>query len=154
MKKLFYLLLLLPLSIFTSCDKDDLASFDMTLTLSGVTQSGNNFYAVSGDVVTIDNLTVVPTGGKATDVANVMFYVDGAPLFVNPWNLDEPLSFSTQSLSPGTHTVGVTGNLLQVDQSIQNFAANYTLVIVQDEEALPEGVPETGTYSQTISFSN
>lgn len=153
MKKLLYLLLLLPLGFMASCDKnDDLASFDMTLTLSGVTQSDGNFYAVAGDEVSIENLQVVPTGGKATSVANVMFFLNNAPLFANPWDLNQPISFSTTGLQPGLYNVGVTGNLLQVDQSIQNFVANYNLVIVGSAEDLPEGAPETGSYSITINF--
>lgn len=154
MKKLLYLLLLLPLTVFTACDdKDDLAPFDMTLTVGGVTQSDNSFYAVSGDDVTIESLTVDPVGGKTTDVANVMFYLDNVPLWVNPWQVGEPISFSTVNIPIGVHTIGITGNLLQVGQSIQTFASNYSLVIVGSQEDLPEGAPAIGSYSQTINVS-
>ena len=152
MKKLFYLLLLLPMSLFTSCDNDDLASFDMTLTLGNVTQSDGVFYAVAGQNVTIESLTVNPTGGKNTKVANVIFHVDGYPIFPNPWNVESPISFSTSGLADGPHTIDITGNLLQVDQSIQVFNASYTLVTVQNEDDLPAGAPELGSYSQTINF--
>ena len=155
MKKLLYLLLLVPLTFIASCSKDDdVAPFDMTLTLSGVTQVNNTFYAVSGDNVTIDNLKVTPVGGKETMVSNVMFFLNDAPVFPNPWNVLEPISFSTQGLPEGVYNVGVAGNLLQVDQSIKNFAASYTLVLVGSNEELPEGAPELGTYSQTINFTN
>lgn len=153
MKKLLYLLLLLPMSMVTSCDKDDLAPFDMTLTLGGVTQSDGAFYAVAGQNITIENLTVTPVGGKNTTVANVMFFIDNYPVFGNPWNVTDPLTFSTAGLAPGTHTIGITGNLLQVDQSIQDFAATYTLVLTESQEDLPAGAPELGSYSHTISFS-
>lgn len=153
MKKLLYLLLLLPFGLLTSCDKDDMASFDMTLTLSGVTQNEGCFYAVAGDVVSIQALDVQGTGGKNTTVANVLFYLNNTPLFPDPWELGDPISFSTEGLQPGTYNIGIVGNLLQVDQPIQNFAANYKLVIVGSEEDLPENAPELGTYSVTINFT-
>ena len=153
MKKLFYLLILLPFAMLTSCDKDDVQPFDMTLTLSGVTQVDGNFYAVAGDNVSIDNLTVSSLGDKKTTVANVMFYVDGYPLFVNPWDCLQALTFTTQNLPMGVNKVNVTGNLLQVGQPINNFAANFNLVIVDSEENLPAGAPAIGTYSQTVTFT-
>ena len=153
MKKLLYFLFLLPLGLLCSCGNDDLAPFDMTLTLSGVTQVDGTFYAVSGDNVSIQNLTVNPVGGKATTMSNVLFYIDGYLLFPNPWSIDGVFSFSTTNLSPGAHTIGVSGNILQEDKSVQTFAANYTLVIAKDMESLPEGAPELGSYSETVSFS-
>ena len=153
MKKLFYLLLLLPFSLLTSCDKDDLAPFDMTLTLSGVTQVDGTFYAVAGDDVTIENLSVDPVGGKNTSLTNVVFYIDNYPLFSNPWTPSVMNTFSTAGFKPGVHTIGVAGNLLQEDQSIQTFAANYSLVIVESFEDLPADAPTPGSFSQTITFS-
>lgn len=153
MKKLFYLLMLIPLGLFCSCDKDDFSPFDMTLTLSGVTELNGSFYTVAGEEVTIESLTVDPVGGKATTVANVMFYLNNTPLFRNPWAVDAPTYFSTQNLNPGTYNIGVTGNLLQVDQSVNVFTSNFPLEIVADQEDLPEGAPEIGTYSITIHCS-
>lgn len=154
MKKLLYLLFLLPFAIMTSCDKDDVQPFDMTLTLSNVTQVNGVFYAVSGQDVTIESLQVKGTGGKTTTANDVRFFLNDMPLFFNPWNINEPASFSTEGLPAGTYTIGVTGNLLQVDASIQNFVTNYTLVIVENEESLPDGAPALGSYSQTINFTN
>lgn len=154
MKKLFYLLLLLPMAMITSCSKDEIAPFDMTLSLAGVTQVDGTFYAVAGDNITIDGLTVQDTGGKKTALSNVMFFIGGAPIFPNPWNALDPWTFSTENLEPGTYNFGISGNLLQVDASIQSFAANYKLIIVGSQDDLPEGAPEIGTYSSTISFTN
>lgn len=147
--------MLLPLSLMISCDdKEDLAPFDLTVTLSGVSQVDNTFYAVKGTSVTIDNLSVKAVGGKDTSLANVNFFVDGIPLFDGPWNLAGPITFSTAALPTGTHSINVSGNLLQVDQPVSVFTANYTLVVVDNEEGLPEGAPELGTFSQTINFTN
>ena len=70
MKKLFYLLFLLPLAFFASCsDDDDLAQVDFSVTLSGVSQVDSKFYTVVGDTVSVDGVSVksfgwVPYMGK------------------------------------------------------------------------------------------
>lgn len=156
MKKLLYLLLLLPLAFATSsCSKDDdVKPFELTLTLSGVTQVDGTFYAVAGDNITFDAFTAKPLGDKNTTVANVFFSINGHLLIPDPWNALDPWTFSTEGLAPGTYTLNVAGNLLQVDQSIMNFVANYKLVIVDSAENLPSGAPEIGAYSSTITYTN
>ena len=154
MKKLLYLFLLLPFAMLTSCNKEDLAPFAMTLTLSNVSGVDGSFYAVAGTNITIESLTVDPIGGKNTALQGVMFYLDGRPMLGAPWFATAPWVFSTEGLAPGQHTIGIAGNLLQIDQSIQEFTASYSLVIVDSTESLPEGAPELGTSSQTIVYNN
>ena len=155
MKKLLYLLLLLPLGLFTACDKDDdLAPFDMTITLSGVTQVDNTFYIVAGETFSIDNFQVKGTGDKNNTCANVMFFLGGSPLFPEYWPSEGfQYSYSTAGLEPGVYTLGVTGNLLQVDASIMSFASSYRFVVVGSEEDLPDGAPALGTYSAAITYT-
>lgn len=152
MKKLLYLLLLLPATLFSSCDKDEVSPFDMTLTMSGVTQDNGAFYAVSGSDITISNLGVKSLDGTATQVSNVLFFLDGRPLISTPWNIN-PWTFSTTGLPAGRHTIAVTGYLLQVDHSMKDFAVNYPLVIVDSQENLPAEAPEIGQYSLTATFN-
>ena len=154
MKKLYYLFLLLPFSLLMACSDDkDFSPVDMTLTLDGVTQIDKSFYTVSGEDVTIEDLQVKSIDGKNTSVANVTFSLNGVPLVGTPAN---PFlgTFSTEGLAAGTYSINVTGNLLQVDQSIKVFAVNYPLTIVSSEENLPDGAPEFGSYSQTIRISD
>ena len=155
MKKLFYLLLLLPLGFCLSCkDDNDLKSpVDMTLTLSGVTQVDNNFYTVAGENITIEALNVKSVGGQNAAVTNLTFFVDGYPL-IPSFSEESTFSFSTENLAPGTHTIGINGNLLQVDSSIQVFAVTYNFNVVDSQENLPAGAPDFGSYSQTIRLSN
>lgn len=153
MKKLLYLLLLLPFSFITSCDKEEVAPFDMTLTMSGVSMADNTFYTVAGDNVSIDNLEVKSLGGTTTEVANVVYFLDGMALIGDP-GFPFDGNFSTANIPAGRHTIGVSGYLLQEDHSLKNFAVNYPLVIVDNEEDLPSGAQELGTYSLTISFTN
>ena len=151
MKKLFYFLLLLPAVLFSSCSKDEVSPFDLTLTMSGVTAYDGNFYTVAGDDITFDSLMAKSLNSTKTDISNVIFYIDGRPLLTNPWDID-PWTFSTAGLPAGTHTIGVTGYLLQENHSIKDFAVTYPLVIVDSEEELPADAPQIGQYSLTIRF--
>lgn len=152
MKKIYYLLFLLPLSFLMACS-DDFTPVDMTVTLNGVTTSGESFYTVEGEDVSVENLEVKSIDGKPTAYSNVLFYFNGVPLMGNPEN---PLAvgFSTEDIPAGTYTLSITGSLLQEDASLKAFAVNYPLVIVSSEDDLPAGAPEIGSYSQTIRISN
>ena len=152
MKKIYYLLFLLPLSFLMACS-DDFTPVDMTVTLNGVTTSGESFYTVEGEDVSVENLEVKSIDGKPTAYSNVLFYFNGVPLMGNPEN---PLSagFSTEDIPAGTYTLSITGSLLQEDASLKAFAVNYPLVIVSSQDDLPAGAPEIGSYSQTIRISN
>ncbi len=82
MKKLFYLLFVLPLAFFASCDDDDdMAQVDLTLTLSGVTLSEGDYYAVQGDTIKIDGVNVKSLTNQAATVTGVRDFFDGYPVF-------------------------------------------------------------------------
>ena len=154
MKKLFYSLLLLPLCMLMSCDDDkDFSPVDMTLTLSGVTSFQGAFYTVAGEEVSINSLTVKAENGKESLAQNVVFYLNGAPLLGTPSN---PFlgTFSTDGLRPGTYSIGLTGDLLQVGSSLQIFTVSSPLVIVENIENLPPEAPEIGTYSLVTTLTN
>ena len=153
MKKLFYLLLLLPFSMFLSCDKDEgFSPADLTITLSGVTQSNNIFYTIAGENVSIDNLSIKALDGKATDLANVQFYLNGSPIVPTPGY--DNLVFSTENFPEGAYFINITGNLLQEGTSIMIFTASYELKIVDNPDNIPADAPEIGTYSQTLRVIN
>ena len=154
MKNLFYLSLLLPLAFLMSCsDDNDFSPVDLTITLSGVTVSDGYFYTVSGENISINNLEVKGTDGKKTTVANVVFDLNAYPLAINP---DSPYLgiVSTDGLPSGTYSLGVTGNLLQVDSSLKNFFISYPLKIVASNEDLPEDAQVLGTYSMTYRLTD
>lgn len=150
MKKLLYLFLLLPFSLLISCNDDkDLSPVDLTLTLSGVTESDDVFMTVAGEEVSIDGITAKPIGGKNSALSNITFYLNGIPLIGTPGN---PFTgtFSTEGFEAGTYYISISGNLLQEGAPIQIFTAEYPIKIVESQEDLPENAPEIGTYSHTI----
>lgn len=149
MKKLFYLLFLLPLAFFSSCSNDDdLAEVDITTTLSGVTEIGETFYTVVGDTISIDSISVSSLTDKAAAVTGVRYFFDGYPIF---GTIEAPFNFkiNTEGVQEGTHTLAIAATVLQVDKSITSVALNYPVKIVLSEEDLPQDAPEIGTYSVT-----
>lgn len=149
MKKFYYLLLLLPLSLLMSCKDDEIDPVDMTLSLEGVTYTDNGFYTITGEEVIVESFSVKSVDNKNTALDNVMFSLNGVPIIKEPGN-EYVIGFSTENLPAGKYSLNVTGNLLQVDSSIKIFAINYPITIVESSDDLPSGAPEIGTYSQTI----
>lgn len=150
MKKLFYLLFLLPFALMASCsDDDDLAQVDMTVTMSNVTKVNNTFYAIKGTTVTIDGTTVTPSAGKQATIVGVNYFMNGLPM---PLAFAAPYAIEFKAdLPAGSYVLDVTGEVLQVDKSITNMLCKYPFTIVETEEDLPDGAPEIGTYSSTIT---
>lgn len=152
MKKLFYLLFLLPLAFFTSCDDDDdIAQVDFNITLSGVTQVNDNFYTIAGNTVTIDRAYVTSQTDKAATLTGVRYFLNGIPI---PATISEDgsfsISFDTTDMSAGTYTLGITATVLQVDKSINTAAFTVPLTVVAADTDLPSGAPEIGTYTYTL----
>jgi hypothetical protein len=150
MKKLFYLLFVLPLAFFASCDDDDdMAQVDLTLTLNGVTLSEGDYYAVQGDTIKIDGVNVKSLTNQAATVTGVRYFFDGYPVF---GSIEHPFNCSilTTGIDSGTHTLSLTATILQVDKSITSAAVNFPVKIVDNKESLPADAPEIGTYSQTV----
>lgn len=154
MKKLFYLLFLLPLAFFAACsDDDDLPEVDFTLTMSNVTQLNNTYYAIKGDTVKIDNVSVKSLTGSAATVTGVRYYLDYLPIMSNPIMTPFSTYFLTDKLPAQKYNLGITATVLQVDKSICSAAINVPLQLVESKDKLPEGAPEIGTYSTTMRIS-
>lgn len=152
MKKLFYLLFLLPLAFFASCsDDDEIAQVDFNVTLSGVTKVNNNFYTVVGDTVSVNRAYVTSKTDKAATLAGVRYYLNGLliPATIQA-DGDFSVDFTTAGMQPGTYTFGVTASVLQVDKSINTAVFSLPLYVVENKESLPEGAPEIGTYTVTL----
>lgn len=154
MKKLFYLLLMLPLAFFASCnDDDDLAQVDFEVTLSGVTQVNDNFYTVQGNTVNIDGVSVKSLTDKAATVTGVRYFLDGFPIWASVEEGNFSFAFTTEGMEAGSHNLAITATVLQVDKTITSAALNIPIIIVEKTEDLPAGAPEIGTYSTTLRMS-
>ncbi len=156
MKKLFYLLFLLPLAFLASCNNDDdFPQVDLTLTLSNVYQDSSNgqFYYVeteeSNPVIEGIKATSL-IDGKQAAVSNVFFTLN---TFVRLWGTEEdPMQpvIPSEYLQEGVNYINISATILQVDKSIANCYLDVPLNAVTSEDDLPAGVGELGTYSYTM----
>lgn len=149
MKKCLYLLLLPLFALFVACSDDDkVPQVDFSITMSNVAKTDNSFYAVKGDVVTVDQVKVESLTNQSATVTGVRYFLNGAPIFGTPEN---PFSavINTENLEAGTYAVNVTCTVLQVDKRITSAVLNYPLVIVETAGDLPDGTT-LGTYTATI----
>ncbi|MCD8387597.1 MAG: hypothetical protein LUD17_12015 [Bacteroidales bacterium] len=142
MKKMFYLLIAaLPIMAiaFASCSNDDdLPNVDISLDVSEGTVVDDTIYVVQGDSLVISGITVTNNEeGKAATVTNVNYYWDG--YFMGP-SIFSPFGFaiSTENVSVGIHTIGVTCTVLAVDKSIATAALSFPVRVVESTTDLPE----------------
>ncbi len=165
MKKLFYLLFLLPLAFLASCSNDDdFPQVDLKFTLDGVYQNESTgaFYAVEGDEVSIGGLTATSLTNQAATVTNPSFYVNGNPIIpfpvedeendetvftygtINQFFVPEKVNFITTYMT-----------ILQVDKSIVNGKIVVPITVVSDDDQLPSEVLTAGkgTYSVTMRMA-
>jgi len=156
MKKLFYLLLLMPLAFFAACNDDDnLPEVDFTISMSNVTYIDKAYYAVKGDTVKVNGVSVKSIeNGKAATITGVRYYLDYLPIMTDPILAPFSTSFLTKDLPARTYNFGVTATILQVDKSICNAAVNIPLKIVESKEKLPDGAPEIGEYSVVMRIQS
>lgn len=148
MKKLLYLLLLLPLGFLTSChDDDDVPNVNLVVKLDNVGVKDNAVYAVQDTPITIEGVTCQGIGSDAV-VTSVTYYWDNLVLFVPPIS-PYGVTFDTAVQTPGTHVLGINARIAQVDKSLGFAATGLRITIVETADDLPEGV-ELG--QQTITF--
>lgn len=153
MKKLLYLLLLMPMFFMASCsDDDDLPAVDLKIEFSGVTSYDNTLYTVKGDTVTVKRISATALNGKPAGVTNVTYYLDGLPLLYT--NL-APYSaqLNTEDLPVGLHAISMSFNILEVDKSISSAITTYRLNIVQSVDDIPQGADPIGTVISNATLS-
>ncbi|MDE6803891.1 MAG: hypothetical protein K2J29_04590 [Muribaculaceae bacterium] len=154
MKKLLYLLLLIPLGFLASCSSDDdYPSVDIEVTFSNASVYNNVVYVLDGTNLTIDNIGIKSLNGSAATLANMTFFWDGA--FQPGMTFGAyPLTLETATQPIGRHYLQFNCELLEVDKSILNGTFTYPVIIIEDEEDLPAGAPqEFETYKSVITVN-
>lgn len=142
MKKLFYLLLALPLmSLLSACDDDDNKIPDVSISIdydaSTATLTDGTFYVVKGETFKINGLVVTPAPGTGKAVlGNTTYFLDGLPFYttgIAPFGVE----IGTSDIEEGLHTLSVNTQIYQVDKSLGWGVFEYKLAIV----AAPEDQP-------------
>lgn len=151
MKKLLYLLFLLPLFSLASChDDDDLPNVDVTVTVSNVAVvDGDDIYVVQGDTLGVDGVAVKGNGGKAA-IYGVTYSLDGLAYVASPIS-PFGLTLPTGNLKIGEYDLDLMFDLLQEDKTPATAALDYDVHVVADKNSIPEGA-EIGTYALNSSM--
>lgn len=156
MKKLLYLLLLLPLGLFSSCDDDnDMPDVTMNVSMSNVVQYDGITYVVAGDTIKVNSVTVKPvTGGNAAIAGGVTYIWD---VYTNemsvgyspvaPYGIDVP----TATVGVGNHLLDLRMAIVQVDKSVANAFISYPIKVVASADDIPDPAPEKGTYTASAT---
>ncbi len=141
MKKLFYLLLALPL-IFVACDDDDDDKFPevrVAFETSGSTVVDGRIYVVQGDTLSIDSIGVEAVNSKKqVAIGAVTYYWDYLAIGTNvvkPYNI----SLITKNVPLGNHLLQVECSLLAVDYPIITAFFTYPVTVVATAEEIPSG---------------
>lgn len=138
MKKLIYLLFLLPLALLGSCsDDDDLPNVDLTISFDNVAADGSVIYVVKGEPFEVTSVSVKGIGSKAL-VTSVTYYWDYLCLGTLPV---APFcyKFGTDYTHTGNHLLGMTIEVAQEGKSLGFTGALYHVKVVDSVDDLPEG---------------
>lgn len=138
MKKLLYLLMLLPLGFFGSCsDKDDLPAVEVAVNFDNAVEYDGKLYIAEGDSLDVDSITTTSLTDKAAAITSVNYTLDHVVMgytIIKPFGGEIPAAY----LPAGNHLFSLTFNVLQVDKSIA-IAQISTVVCVVPKSELPQG---------------
>ncbi len=159
MKKLLYLLLVLPFAMMiTSCSNDnDLPNVDVTISFDNAAVKDGTVYVVTDPIPQITGITTKAVGSdKATALVNIDYlwnYIPAPGLTFGSYPLDINVA-EWPLVNKGTNRLNLNGKLLEVDKSIANFSLEIPFVVVDSEENLPDGLTlgqASLTYSTAVN---
>lgn len=153
MKKLLYLLMLLPLCLgVSSCsDDNDFPSVDLTVKMTGAANVDNVIYVVQGDPFGIESISVTSLTGKQAMLSSVGYYWDGVLSQVAP-AAPYSITWDTSSLGVGSHLLQMQTSLLQVDKSLATAVFTYRVQVVASADDLPDGAT-LGTVTNVMTVN-
>ncbi len=139
MKKLLYLLLLLPLGFMTSCsDEDDMPSVDVTVTIDNAVDANGKIYIVEGEPLTVEGITAQGLGGKPAGITGVSYVLDHVGI---GYTIVAPFGGTIDAayLPAGEHLLTLSFDVLQLDKSIAYARLSTYVTVVPSAEDLPDG---------------
>ncbi len=136
MKKFLYLLLLLPLGLFASCDDgNDVPDVDIDVTFDNVVKEDGVLYVVQDKGFAVRSVTCEGIGSNAliSSVTYYWDYIDGLFSFVAPFTQ----VFDTSATPLGNHILRLNMEVLQEGKSLGFAIVEYKVKVVASEEDIP-----------------
>ncbi|MDE6380922.1 MAG: hypothetical protein K2L11_10650 [Muribaculaceae bacterium] len=156
MKKLLYLLLVLPFAMMvSSCSNDnDLPNVDITMSFDKAAVKDGAVYVIQDSVFSITGITTKAVdSNQQSAIANVRYFWNGLPAPGLTWS-SFPMEIDMAQMpqvEKGANILGLRATLLETDKSMAFTVFNVPIVAVDSEEDLPEGL----TLGQaSISFTS
>ncbi len=153
MKRLYYLLLALPLAFFASCDDDnDLPEVTFDVTMSGGVESEGQIYVVQGETLMVDEVKVTSDTNSAATLGATTYFWNGLPVgttIVVPFAWE----FNTTGLEPGAYSMQIQTNVYQTDKAPAVALLSYRINVVASADDLPAGSVALGTRTVTPQIS-
>lgn len=157
MKKLIYLLFLLPLCLVAACsDDNDLPDVDINVTLGNVAVYDNMLYGVMDSIPSVESVTAVSNTDKNAGLADVSYFVvsQQQPIpHLDGYSNVAPFTcrFLPGTFSEGVNSLEMTMLVLQVDKSIATGHLQFFITIVPTVDDLPDGCDDLGNVTRRVT---
>lgn len=155
MKKLLYLLLVLPFAMMiSSCSSDnDLPNVNVNMTFDNAAEKDGSIYVVQDSVFSITGLTTKAVdSNKQSAIVNVKYFWNGLPAPDLTWS-GFPMEINLSKA--GRNVLSLQATLLEVDKSMAFATINVPIVAVDKVEDLPAGLTlGEATFTVTTAQSN
>ncbi|MDE5870523.1 MAG: hypothetical protein K2H22_01050 [Muribaculaceae bacterium] len=156
MKKLLYLLLVIPFAMMvSSCSNDnDLPNVDITMTFDNAAVKDGAVYVLQDSVFSITGITTKAVDSKQQSaIANIYYFWNGIPAPSLTWS-GLPMEIDMAKMpqpEDGENILGLRATLLETDKSMAYTALSVPIIAVENEEALPDGLV---IGEATLTFGN
>ncbi len=145
MKKLLYLLLVLPFAMMiTSCSNDkDLPNVDITMSFDNAVVKDNSLYVVKDSVFSLSGITTKAVdSNQQSAIANIRYFWNGYPAPSLTWSgLPMEINMAEMPLlSSGNCVLGLNATLLETDKSLSYCFLDVPINVVEKVEDLPDGI--------------
>lgn len=155
MKKLLYLLLVIPFAMMvSSCSNDnDLPNVDITMSFDNAVVKDGSVYVVQDSVFSITGLTTKAVdSNQQSAIVNVRYFWNGYPAPGLTWS-NFPMKINMADMpqpESGNNILGLNATLLETDKSMSYCTLRIPIKAVEKVEDLPDG-QQPG--EATLSFS-
>ena len=144
MKKLLYLLLVIPFAMMvSSCTNDNLPNVDITMSFDDAVVKDGTVYVVQDSVFSITGLsTKAVDSNQQSAIVNVRYFWNGYPAPELTWSpLPMEINMANMPVSPsGKAVLGLNATLLETDKSMSYCTLEIPIKAVEKVEDLPDGL--------------
>lgn len=151
MKKLYFLLIALPMLLFASCSDDkDFPEFKVKVDISGQTAVTDNgiIQVAQGQQLSIDAVTIAESSAKEITFGGATYYWN---YIMQGTNIIPPygMTFTTADLLPGKYLLQIYLPVYAVDYPVNEAVISYVVEIIEPTDAPQVQADVTTTLTST-----